>query len=266
MWILFSPSEKKCLNHPMQVNSAKQFYSNFICKGLMQTLLAYVEFLQTKSDTEIAKLFGNKTIDLDALSLAQNCLNAPLLEAILRYDGVAFNALNFNTLNNEAKNYIYKKVLIFSNLFGVLRAKDAIPYYDLKQGESFNLDSFSFRTQSFYAQNTENIWEFLAQNTHESLEFLDLRANFYQKCLALEKSPLDNIVIYTPNFIKKGKVVSHYAKFYRGILLKECANNGIQKLESLLNLHIEGIVLHTTTTTTKKNFTHTHLTYHIKDF
>ena len=45
------------------------------------------------------------------------------------------------------------------------------------------------------------------------------------------------------NLIKNGKVISHYAKHYRGILLRECAKNTLASLEDLENMEIQGLKL-----------------------
>ena len=274
MWILFAPSEKKCVHHAKETKPQRNFYENFICKNWDETLKAYAQFLQTAPEAEIQKLFGKKILNLQELSTAQNLLDSPLLEAVSRYVGVAFNALDFNALNPLAKAYLHKHLLIFSNLFGLLRAEDKIPYYDLKQGEGFKDTNLTFSTKQLYAKNSENIWKFLLQNypteqqNKESLEFLDLRAGFYQKCFGLTTPPKEaqNIIVCTPSFIKNGKILSHYAKFYRGILLKACAQFAIPHLSALLELEIPNLTLQSQTQTHTDNGTHILLTYSIKDF
>ncbi|MBX7490828.1 peroxide stress protein YaaA [Helicobacter turcicus] len=268
MWILFSPSEKKCLMHQNSIKTSNAtFYKNFICENLQKILESYTQFLQHASDTELQKLFGTKTISLDALSLAQNLINAPLIDSIERYIGVAFNALNYTNLDENAKGYLSEHLLIFSNLFGVLRTTDKIPYYDLKQGEGFNHNNIAFSTKNLYAQNHNKIWTFLDDINTESLEFLDLRAGFYQKCFPLNKIPNflkhKNIHILVPNFIKNGKILSHYAKFYRGILLQTCAKYEILSLKTFLDKNITGLILEDRNTTHKDNITQTHITYTI---
>ena len=57
------------------------------------------------------------------------------MRAIERYNGIAFNYLNYNNLHNDSKNYLHNNLLIFSNLFGVLRADDMIPEYRLQQNK-----------------------------------------------------------------------------------------------------------------------------------
>ncbi|MBD5164499.1 YaaA family protein [Helicobacter sp.] len=274
MWILFSPSEKKCLTHQKEQRIKNQpFYQDFICDiGLKETLKAYKELLQSGKESEIKRVFGVKNIDLDEIACAQNLMQSPLLPAVLRYIGVAFSALDFEYLPKDAQEYLNRHLLIFSNLLGLLRAKDKIPYYDLKQGEGFQWGGVQFDTKSFYAKNSDKIWEYLIKqnkNPKDSLEILDLRAGFYQKCFLLDKIPphLDSyhLVIYQPNFIKNGKVVSHYAKHYRGALLRACAKEKLANLADLKNLHLEGLELESLQVSLSKKIQYVVLTYAIKN-
>jgi cytoplasmic iron level regulating protein YaaA (DUF328/UPF0246 family) len=44
-------------------------------------------------------------------------------------------------------------------------------------------------------------------------------------------------------FIKDGKVVSHWAKAYRGIILNTISKNNIKTIEELMNLEINNLSL-----------------------
>lgn len=277
MWILFSPSEKKRLEYQaLQQAKNQPFYQNFICNlGLENVLKAYIGVLRCGKESEIQQIFGVKNIILKELAEAQNLMHSPLLPAVLRYIGVAFSALDFEHLENYAQDYLKKHLLIFSNLFGLLRAGDRIPYYDLKQGTGFKWGAVEFNTKKFYLENFNKIWEYLINNQKElsksfngTLEILDLRAGFYQKCFDLSKIPtyfrLNDLSVYEPNFIKNGKVVSHYAKYYRGILLRTCAKERLVDLADLENLYLEGLELESIQTKQDKKQRRVVLTYAIK--
>ncbi|EAI2110022.1 peroxide stress protein YaaA, partial [Campylobacter coli] len=60
-------------------------------------------------------------------------------------------------------------------------------------------------------------------------ELLDLRAGFYDKFYTPKRK------FSTYKFIKKGKVVSHFAKAYRGILLALCARIKAKNNAEILN-------------------------------
>ncbi|AWI33910.1 YaaA family protein [Helicobacter apodemus] len=229
MWILFSPSEKKRTSHSQEIQSKKGFYKDFLTPNLKEVLDSYHAFLTSASDEELKRLLGVKKLNIDEIALLQNIFKTPLLKAILRYDGVAFRALDYENLPLNSQEYIDRQVLIFSNLFGLLRANCCIPYYDVKQGIGF----LEFESKKFYASYKEKYFQFLDKEK----EILDLRAGFYQQCLPIPPK----FLVYEPIFIKNQKKVSHYAKYYRGILLKECANKNVKTLSELENLLIEGL-------------------------
>ena len=68
-------------------------------------------------------------------------------------------------------------------------------------------------------------------------DILDLRAGFYDKFYKPTKE------YTTLKFIKEGKVVSHWAKAYRGIVLREIAKAKIENLDDFMNLSIDNLTI-----------------------
>jgi cytoplasmic iron level regulating protein YaaA (DUF328/UPF0246 family) len=158
-------------------------------------------------------------------------LSAHTTEAIKRYNGVAFEALNYFTLNAKEKEYVNQNTIIFSNLFGPIYANDLIPNYVFKQGTKIP----NFNIEKFYKDNFTTV---LNKELENSL-LVDLRAKYYDKYYKIDKSK--NYITY--KFIKNGKTVSHYAKKYRGILLRNMAINNIQTEQELMNMNIKNLEL-----------------------
>lgn len=229
MKVLLAPSESKNDNSTKgKLNENSLFLGNLYGKRV-ELLSLYDNFLKTSKDEEIAKLFGIKDLD-KAKQFITDIFNNNTEKAILRYDGVAFDYLDYNSLNNNAQNFVDENVIIFSNLFGPILAKDLIPNYKLKQGESIG----NTKPEKFYKENFSNtLDEFLDR---EEL-VLDLRAGFYDKFYKPSKETI------TMKFLKDGKSVSHWAKAYRGLITKYVAKNNIQTREDLLNLEIENLKL-----------------------
>jgi cytoplasmic iron level regulating protein YaaA (DUF328/UPF0246 family) len=204
--ILLAPSESKFDGFTYEnINQ-----DTFIFKNLYEKRLdAIKEYIDFSNDKDILK---RETI-----------------EAIKRYNGVAFEALDFNTLNSQSQIYIKQNTIIFSNIFGPINANDFIPNYVFKQGTKIP----NFNIEKFYKENfTDQLDEYLKDEI-----IVDLRAKHYEKYYKIDKNK--NYITY--KFIKNGKVVSHYAKKYRGILLRNMAINNIQTKEELLSLEIENL-------------------------
>lgn len=227
MKILFSPSETKFKGGENKKLNKNSFIFPELFDKRIEAINEYQKFIDNASKEELAKLFGTKKQDVIDYYKG-TLLEKKLMKVIERYDGVAFDYLKYKELNDSEKEYIDKNVMIFSNLFGPVCAGDlGLPDYKLKQGEKLG----ELALEKFYNEKFKGaIDEYLANE-----EIIDLRAGFYEKFYKI-KQPYT-----TMKFIKNGKVVSHWAKAYRGIILNKLAKNNIQTIEELMNLPIENL-------------------------
>jgi cytoplasmic iron level regulating protein YaaA (DUF328/UPF0246 family) len=102
-----------------------------------------------------------------------------------------------------------------------------LPDYKLKQGETF----LNLKIEKFYSDNFSKVLDEYLKDE----DIIDLRAGFYEKFYKIEKP------YTTMKFIKDGKVVSHWAKAYRGIILKLLARNSIKTINELMNMEIQNL-------------------------
>jgi cytoplasmic iron level regulating protein YaaA (DUF328/UPF0246 family) len=189
---------------------------------------AYENHVQNLSLEELSNWFGIKKLD-DVKKYQESLRNKPSMKSIQRYNGVAFDALEYNNLTREEQNYIDENVILFSNLFGPIKASDLIPDYKFKQGAK--LPNMSI--EKFYKDNfSEDLDKYIGD------EIIDLRAGFYEKFYTPK-----NATVITLKFLKDGKVVSHWAKHYRGIVLNTLAKNNVQSLAEFMNTQIPSLEL-----------------------
>ncbi|MEY4504000.1 MAG: hypothetical protein RL154_292 [Pseudomonadota bacterium] len=219
--ILFSPSETK--------KDGGDFEPNFIFPELLEKRVdvynKYKKFLETASSNELSKLFGVKESSVH--DLKETILNSKSLPAIYRYDGVAYDYLDFKSLETEEQDYILQNCLIFSNLFGPTLANDFVPNYKLKQGECFD----SLKLEDYYKKHFSQTLDEYLQNSF----VLDLRAGFYDKFYKPKKE------FTTLKFLLNGKVVSHYAKAYRGLVMREMAKTGVKTKAEFMDMQIDNL-------------------------
>jgi len=213
MKILLAPSERKTKGGNFPPINETSFIFPEIYEKRVEIIKKYDEFLKTTDDT---KNFGT-----DKTSI----FIRPTKKAILRYSGVAFEHLDYNSLDKEAQKYIDKNVLIFSNLFGVISAKDLIPEYTLKQGKKPGFDIY---------KNHKEIFTPVLDKINKNEIFIDLRAKFYEKIY----KPKNSI---TFTFIKNNKIVSHFAKAYRGKLTRFIAIHRPKNIDALLKIDFPDI-------------------------
>lgn len=227
MKILFSPSEAKHRQGEERIFDKNSFIFPELFDKRMQILKSYQEFVNSASNEKLEKLFGTKKEDVINY-YKKDIFHSNTSKVISRYDGVAFDYLKYEQLNNEEQNYIDENVLIFSNLFGVLKAGDSgLPDYKLKQGESFS----DIKIEKFYCDKfSKALDEYLKDE-----DIIDLRAGFYEKFYKIKQPYV------TMKFIKDGKVVSHWAKAYRGIILNLLAKNEIKTIDELMKMQIDNL-------------------------
>ncbi len=224
--ILFSPSETKQEGGDFPpINKASFIFPELFPKR-EAIFLNYQEQIDTLDEEGLEKLFGVKKNKIAPFK--KNILKEPTQKAILRYTGVAYDYLDFPSLDTKAQEFIEKNVVIFSNIFGPILSGDKVPNYKFKQGNKLP----DINIEKFYKEHfSHKLDAFLAG------DILDLRAGFY------EKFYLPNKPYYTLKFIKNGKVVSHWAKAYRGIVLKALAKNNITTIDAFFHLNIPDLSL-----------------------
>ena len=246
MKILFSPSETKIKGGEKRIIDNNSFIFPDLFQERMNVINLYQNFINGATNKQLEKLFGTKKQEIIDYYKG-DLLDKEILKVIERYDGVAFEYLEYSMLKENEKSYIDKNVIIFSNLFGPILAGDmGLPDYKLKQNEKIG----SFELEKFYNEKfTDKLNEFL-----EDEEIIDLRAGFYEKFYKIEKPYI------TMKFIKEGKGVSHWAKAYRGIILNLIAKNNIKSIKELMDLQIENLSIEEI----KKQKVKTEIVYNIK--
>ena len=225
MKILLAPSETKRTGGEMPFIPETLIFANLLPQRT-QLLHHYTIILQEGDLAALSKMFGLKK-EVDILRYKKDILHGPSMKAIERYTGVAFDHLDYKTLDHNAKDYLDKHLLIFSNLFGIVGAGDLIPEYRLQQGKPIG----DIKPEQFY----HPLLKPLLDSYLEDEEILDIRAGFYDKYYKPSRP------YTTLKFLKNYKVVSHWAKAYRGIVLREIAKAGIDTLENFLALPIQGL-------------------------
>ncbi len=217
--ILFSPAEGK--KSEGKELSKELLGSNNARENILNT---YNNIIKEANEESIKKLFGFKKFS-ECKPYINDLFTSPLMCAIERYQGVAYNYLEFDSLEISAKEYLKKNTVIFSNLYGPILGGDTIANYKVKQGNNigevvpdrFYKDRFTYQLDLFLSND----------------EILDLRAGYYDKFYKVTKP------YTTLKFLKDGKTVSHWAKAYRGIVLREVAKHNISSIKEFMSLEID---------------------------
>ena len=227
MKILLAPSETKVSGGDENFNINSLLF-NELYSPRLKLLHDYTNIIQKNNHDELSKMFGLKK-QSDIIKHTKDIVHELTMKAINRYSGVAFDYLDYNSLNSIEKTYIDTNVVIFSNLFGPILASDKIPEYRLKQGSMVG----DTKVEKFYKENSKKVLDDYLQYE----DILDLRAGFYDKFYKPSKK------YTTLKFLKGGKVVSHWAKAYRGKVLREISQANISSIDEFMQLNIDGLSL-----------------------
>ncbi len=226
MYILFSPSEGKKLGGKGPSLDLDTLLLPSLSVTRLPLLNGYNDLMKDGPQQELQTLTGIKKEE-EIKKYQHDLFTSPTMNALERYDGVAYDYLDFDSLSTEEKSYLNQKTIIFSNLFGPVRGGDSIPAYKLKQGATVN----KVATEKVYKEASSNALDELFKDEL----ILDLRAGYYEKFYTL------NQPFITMKFLKGGKSVSHWAKAYRGKVLRTIASVQPKTEEELCKIDFEGL-------------------------
>lgn len=226
--ILFAPSEAKTVGGEPLQSLEDAFLFPEVYPERLKAWQTYQQAVSKLPQEKLEKMTGLKQVIQE--DLIDDLEEALFKKAVQRYSGVAYQHLDYDSLPAEAQLYIDASLLIFSNLFGPVRAADPLPHYKLKQGEK--IDGFAVETH-YRKCCSEKLDSLLSSRSI----VVDLRAGYYEKFYVL------TMPHFSYKFLKNGKVVSHYAKAYRGIVLRRMAEENVQTPDELGRLEVEGLKL-----------------------
>ncbi len=235
MKILLAPSETKSQGGDEAFNLSNLWLETLL-KSRAYICQRYTDAIQ---DTSKAKEIFKLKKENDIRYYQAIALGSKTKKAVQRYTGVAFDHLDYDSLDANAQGYIDDNVIIFSNLFGPIKAGDKIPEYRLAQGSAIE----EIELDRYYAPLIKEILD----SEFEDENILDIRAGYYDRFYTPSKS------YTTLKFIKEDKVVSHWAKAYRGKVLREIAKAQVTSIDAFMSLEIEN--LHLKEIQTRKNKT-----------
>ena len=164
---------------------------------------------------EKAELFHRQNEDI----FKSRC--APAIE---RDTGVVYEHVKWDTLSENAKNYMEKHVLIFSGLFGMTTPLTLIPNYKLKM----NVLSLQYH------------WNHTLTKILDAEDVIfDLLPQVYRKAYTPNKNNVIKIEFIVEN---KGKKTSagHYGKAVKGKFIRFLAQNTVTNIENFKNFEYDG--------------------------
>ena len=231
MKIIISPAKKMRIDNDTFVPLSKPnflYKTELLMASLKQMELPALQKLWECND-EIAQLNFKR---LQRMNLERN-----LTPAVFAYDGLQYQHLAPNVLDEDALEYLQKNLRILSGFYGILRAFDGVVPYRLEMQARLACDGY----KNLYAFWNRLLYDEL---TKDDGEVLNLASKEYSK--AVEGYVTKDVRFVTcvfGTYVKgKLKVKATEAKMARGEMVRLCAENNVQSVDEVKAYNVRGYV------------------------
>lgn len=231
MKIIISPAKKMRVDYDTFVPLSKPEFLDKTAKlmaSLKEMDLPALQKLWECND-EIAVLNFKR---LQGMNLERN-----LTPAVFAYDGLQYQHLAPNVLEENALVYLQKNLRILSGFYGILRAFDGVVPYRLEMQARLACDG----SKNLYAFWNSLLYDEL---TKDDGEVLNLASKEYSK--AAEGYVTQDVRFVTcvfATYVKgKLKVKATEAKMARGEMVRLCAENNVQHVDEVKVYNVRGYI------------------------
>ena len=222
MKIIISPAKKMRVDNDTFVPLSKPAFldkTEKIKEALTKMELPALQKLWECND-EIAELNFNR---LRNMNLERN-----LTPAVFAYDGLQYQHIAPNVLDEAALDYLQKNLKILSGFYGILRAFDGVVPYRLEMQARLACDGY----KNLYAFWNNLLYDELAKDDGE---VLNLASKEYSKAVEpFVKNGVRFVTCVFGTYVKgKLKVKATEAKMARGEMVRLCAENTVQFVDEV---------------------------------
>ena len=231
MKIIISPAKKMRVDNDTFVPLSKPAFldkTEKIKEALTKMELPALQKLWECND-EIAELNFKR---LQNMNLERN-----LTPAVFAYDGLQYQHIAPNVLDEAALDYLQKNLKILSGFYGMLRAFDGVVPYRLEMQARLACDGY----KNLYAFWNSMLYDEL---TKDDGEVLNLASKEYSKAVEpFVKNGVRFVTCVFGTYVKgKLKVKATEAKMARGEMVRLCAENNVQSVDEVKAYNVRGYV------------------------
>ena len=231
MKIIISPAKKMRVDNDTFVPLSKPAFldkTEKIKEALTKMELPALQKLWECND-EIAELNFKRLRNMN--------LECNLTPAVFAYDGLQYQHIAPNVLDEEALDYLQKNLKILSGFYGILRAFDGVVPYRLEMQARLACDGY----KNLYAFWNSLLYDELAKDDGE---VLNLASKEYSKAVEpFVKNGVRFVTCVFGTYVKgKLKVKATEAKMARGEMVRLCAENNVQSVDEVKAYNVRGYV------------------------
>ena len=231
MKIIISPAKKMRVDNDTFVPLSKPAFLDKTLKIKDELTKMELPALQKlwECNDEIAELNFKR---LQTMNLERN-----LTPAVFAYDGLQYQHIAPNVLDEEALDYLQKNLKILSGFYGMLRAFDGVVPYRLEMQARLACDGY----KNLYAFWNRMLYDELMKDDGE---VLNLASKEYSKAVEpFVKNGVCFVTCVFGTYVKgKLKVKATEAKMARGEMVRLCAENNVQSVDEVKAYNVRGYV------------------------
>ena len=231
MKIIISPAKKMRVDNDTFVSLSQPAFldkTEKIKEALTKMELPALQKLWECND-EIAELNFKR---LRNMNLERN-----LTPAVFAYDGLQYQHIAPNVLDEAALDYLQKNLKILSGFYGILRAFDGVVPYRLEMQARLACDGY----KNLYAFWNSLLYDELTKGDGE---VLNLASKEYSKAVEpFVKNGVRLVTCVFGTYVNgKLKVKATEAKMARGEMVRLCAENNVQSVDEVKAYNVRGYV------------------------
>lgn len=222
MKIIISPAKKMNIDTDTLPIGGEPCFLNETGK-----LLAYLKGLTYSQAKELWKC-NDKLAELNFERVQHMDLKRQLTPAVISYEGIQYQYMAPDVLEEEALAYMQEHLRILSGFYGVLKPFDGVTPYRLEMQAKASVSGY----KDLYDFWGSRLYEKVAENTDC---ILNLASKEYSKCIEKYVKPDMRYVTVIFGQIQKGKVVQKgtLAKMARGEMVRYMAQHQIENVEQI---------------------------------
>ena len=231
MKIIISPAKKMRVDNDTFVPLSKPAF--------LDKTLKIKDTLTKMNLPALQKLWecNDEIAELNFKRLRNMNLERNLTPAVFAYDGLQYQHIAPNVLDEEALDYLQKNLKILSGFYGILRAFDGVVPYRLEMQARLACDGY----KNLYAFWNSLLYDEL---TKDDGEVLNLASKEYSKAVEpFVKNGVRFVTCVFGTYVKgKLKVKATEAKMARGEMVRLCAENNVQSVDEVKAYNVRGYV------------------------
>lgn len=230
MKIIISPAKTMTINEIVEPESLPIFLEE---AKIIASHIKSLSFKEAKDmwgcSYKIAELNYNRFQNME--------LDRNLSPAIFTYEGLQYQHISADTLNDEQLEWLNNHLIILSGLYGMLKPLNAITPYRLEMQNIVNIKDYV----TLYEMWDDKIYDKLY---YKNEIVLNLASKEYSKCVEPYLKPNNKFISVKFLEENKGKLVQKAtnAKMARGEMVRFLAQKGEEKLEVLKEFKALGFI------------------------